>query len=797
MPHQTKPTIEGGYRPRMRYVLSALVIAALTLSGAGMTTASAADTELITNGGFESGLTGWFANNGNGTDGGALAVVSDAYSGASAVQITGRTTTGSGPMQDLSGKVQSGQTYAVSARVKYENAASPATKQFFVTMHYGGGTYTNLATVTATRGQWALIQGNFTIPATQSTSTARIFVETPWTPAPGDAPTTHLMDFTVDDVSVTGVAPPPPPSKTIEVVGKEPGNHNPIVSHEFGADPYALTYDGRVYIYTTNDSQMWAPDAQGNVVENTYNIQTLNVWSSADLVNWTDHGDAMVAGPNGIATYAGYSWAPAAAWKTINGQDKFFLYFANSAGGVGVLTADSPVGPWTDPLGHMLVSGSTPGASDGQNWLFDPGVVVDDQGNGYLYFGGGAVERDPNNPKSTRVIRLGADMISTVGSAEVIDAPAVFEASHVFERGGKYYYSYSSNFSSGTTPRLPGYPADGVIAYMMADSPLGPWTPAQYKGEILANMYGFFGVGGNNHQSFFELGGKFYVAYHAQTLNKAVAGGDGSKIKGYRSTHVNEVSFNADGTIKPIQADYAGAAQIGTLDAYAGQVEAETLAYRKGVATSMLTDKTQAPRLSVTDIDTGDWTALSQVAFGAEGAATVSAKVKPLQAGGVIKVRDGGPTGTVLGTLAVTGSTGQWTDVTASLAGATGTKDVYFTFEGPTGDLFELDSWSFTANAPAALDVSATTAARCVAGKTVLTVTVANDDTVAFTAAVTTGYGAKTFDAVAPGKKVSQAFTTRAASIPAGTLTVQATGTVGGTPVTTPIDVAYPASHCG
>ena len=48
------------------------------------------------------------------------------------------------------------------------------------------------------------------------------------------------------------------------------------------------------------------------------------------------------------------SWAPAAAHKTINGKDKFFLYFANGGGGIGVLTADSPIGPWTDPLGKAL-----------------------------------------------------------------------------------------------------------------------------------------------------------------------------------------------------------------------------------------------------------------------------------------------------------------------------------------------------------------------------------------------------------------------------------------------------------
>ena len=30
--------------------------------------------------------------------------------------------------------------------------------------------------------------------------------------------------------------------------------------------------------------------------------------------------------------------------KVINGKDKFFLYFANGASGIGVLTADSPIG---------------------------------------------------------------------------------------------------------------------------------------------------------------------------------------------------------------------------------------------------------------------------------------------------------------------------------------------------------------------------------------------------------------------------------------------------------------------
>lgn len=58
---------------------------------------------------------------------------------------------------------------------------------------------------------------------------------------------------------------------------------------------------------------------------------------------------------------------------------------------------------------------------------FDPAVLVDDDGSGYLYCGGG-IPDDTNpasiaNPGTGRVIKLGDDMISTVGSAVRIDAP--------------------------------------------------------------------------------------------------------------------------------------------------------------------------------------------------------------------------------------------------------------------------------------------------------------------------------------------------------------------------------------
>ncbi len=701
------PPIQGGQfvlkhvRRAIRRRVAAVAAAGAVLAAGLVATAApvqAAGPDIIVNGGFEDGLAGWFANDGNATDGATLSPTTDAYSGSGAVLVTERKTTGSGPMQDLSGKVEAGKTYLVTARVKYENPDSPATKQFFVTMHYGGGTYTNLGTVTVPRGQWGLIQGTFTIPASQNVSTARIFVETPWTSNPSSAPDTHLMDFKVDDVTLNEFVP----SQTIEVLGKNPGEGNPLISHKFGADGNAFVHGGRVYLYMTNDTQMYNPGPNGVSPTNTYGgINTITVISSDDLVNWVDHGEIPVAGANGIARYASQSWAPAVESKVVDGKEKFFLYFANNGSATGVIVGDSPLGPWHDERGSLLITGSTPGASNGKNWLFDPGVFVDDDGQAYLYFGGGGDDgsgsyENTNHPKSTRVIKLGDDMISTKGSAEVIDAPLVFEAGHVFKRDGKYYYSYSSNFGYGG-PIDPNGPPTGAIAYLMADSPMGPWTADTYAGLIFRNPGTYFGAGGNNHQSVFEFDGEYYFTYHAQTLNSRITGG---ATQGFRSPHLAKLEFDDDGTIKEVKGDYKGVEQLRGLDPYR-VIEAETIAWQQGITTKKIDGASeefgaQAPNLVVHDIDDGDWTSLAKVDFGEVGAAGITAKVRPLVAGGKIEIRLDGRTSPVVATIPVDAPLGEWTELTADLDGVTGVHDVYFTYAGPGGDdLFEIDSWAF------------------------------------------------------------------------------------------------------
>lgn len=478
---------------------------------------------------------------------------------------------------------------------------------------------------------------------------------------------------------------------------KLPGNSNPLMDHKLGADPFALTYNGRVYVYMSSDAYVYNND--GSIKDNDFSaLNKINVISSADMVNWTDHGAIPVAGANnanngaGIAKWASLSWAPSVATKKINGVDKFFLYFANGASGIGVLSANSPLGPWTDPLGKALVTTSTAGMS-GVTWLFDPAVLVDDDGTGYLYCGGGIPNTSDAasiaNPKTARVLKLGTDMTSIVGSATTIDAPYMFEDSGIHKYNGKYYYSYCINFS-GTHPSA--YPA-GEIGYMVSSSPTGPFT---YTGHFLKNPYTFFGVGGNNHHAVFNFNNQWYVVYHAQTVSKAQLG-DG---KGYRSPHINMLVHNSNGTIQEVQGDMAGIAQIANLNPYI-RVEAETIGWNAGIAT----EATQAAggptsNMDVTSINSGDWVAVGNADFGSSGAKTFKANVAST-VGGKIEIRLDSATGTLVGTLNVpsTGGTQTWQEVETTVSNTTGVHKLFLVFTGSgTSNLFNFDYWQFTAN---------------------------------------------------------------------------------------------------
>lgn len=460
---------------------------------------------------------------------------------------------------------------------------------------------------------------------------------------------------------------------------KKEGENNVLWTHRFGADPGFMVYKDRLYVYTTNDAPEYRSD--GKIQVNTYNSGTINCFSSADLVNWTDHGAIPVAGrngrtQNGAAKWATYAWAPDAAWKTINGKDKFFLYFADSAGGIGVLTADSPEGPYTDPIGKALINKSTSGFGDVE-WLFDPAVLVDDDGSGYLYVGGGVPSGKAADPGTARAIKLGADMTSLSGSAVRMNPPYLFEDSSILKVGDTYYYSYCTNWSTGGNPYGFG---NAEIAVMTSTNPLGPFT---YKGIAFKNPASFkLDGGGNNHHSIVEFKGKYYMLYHSRNLSRAMniqaLNTDGSIDLGgnYRSPHIDEATFSngmftATGTMK-------GVSQVETLNPY-NKVQAETMSSQsKGITTKGLCDTTVVGKK-------GDWVKVSGVKFD-KGTANITLRGK----GGSVKICSGSPKGDVIGYAELGSSMDEVTVQT--VADVSGTKDVYFVFSADT----EFDWWQFS-----------------------------------------------------------------------------------------------------
>ena len=377
---------------------------------------------------------------------------------------------------------------------------------------------------------------------------------------------------------------------------KKPGENNPLYTQRFGADPGVMEYNGRLYVYMTNDVIEY--DAQGHVKENSYGqIRHISCISSDDMVNWTDHGLIPVAGPAGIAKWAGNSWAPCAAHKTIDGREKFFLYFCNGGNGIGVLTADSPTGPWRDELGHLLITRSTPNCAN-VPWLFDPAVMVYEDGTGYLAFGGGVPEGKQAAPGTGRIVRLGEDMMSLDCDPVTLDVPWLFEDSGINRIGDTYIYSYCSNWqTNGNVLRL----TSGAIQYMTAENPLGPYT---YRGELFPNEGRFFGLYGNNHHSIACLNGHYYLFYHSRPVEKAMG------ITGnYRSPQADIIEVNGDGSLKQVRGTMKGISQLHPLQPFEG-VSAATMADQSGI--EVQTDGT----VSWIRGHKGSWTRTADVFFG-------------------------------------------------------------------------------------------------------------------------------------------------------------------------------------
>ncbi|WP_179562996.1 family 43 glycosylhydrolase [Sphingomonas sp. R3G8C] len=262
---------------------------------------------------------------------------------------------------------------------------------------------------------------------------------------------------------------------------------NPILSGDY-PDPSVLK-DGDDY-YMTHSSFDGAPG--------------LLIWHSRDLVNWRPLGPAL-AKPLGTVF----------AVDIAKHGDRYFIYipfmkapwspplrgFAN----IYVIHAPSMEGPWSEPIDL--------GVQD----LIDPGHVVGEDGQRYLFFNEG------------KRVRLSADGLATAGPVE-----KAYEAWHypedwiteawspegpkLFRRGPWFYLVNAVGGTSG--------PATGhMVAVARARSVNGPWENCPHNPIVRARSDADLWWSRGHATCVEGPGGQWYMVYHAyengyQTLGR-------------------------------------------------------------------------------------------------------------------------------------------------------------------------------------------------------------------------------------------------------------------------------------
>ena len=451
---------------------------------------------------------------------------------------------------------------------------------------------------------------------------------------------------------------------------------NPLVQTCYTSDPAPMPFGDRLYLYTGRDE----------AGADFFWMYQWRVYSTSDMVNWTDHGSPI--------DLHSFTWADDRAWaaQCIEVGGRFYWYVcahSKLSGGmaIGVAVSDSPTGPFRDALGKPLF--------DNGSWdNIDPTVFIDDaDGQAWLFWG---------NP-SINYARLNPDMTSFCSEVKVVNQTIEgFGAPNAKERDKSV--KYLDNYTEGpwimkrTVPVLDKkgritkkvaplyyllYAAGGIpehIAYSTAPSPEGPW---QYRGHVMPqeDTKSF-----TNHCGVADFKGHSYFFYHTGKL----PGGGGFG----RSAAVEEFTYNADGTFPIIHHTDGGVAPVGTLNPYQRQ-EAETIAWSVGVTT----EQNAATGVYVSSISNGDYIRVREVDFGSTPAAAFTASAASARQGGRIEVCIDSLNAKPAFTLSVppTGGWEAWQQPSCKATlSVTGKHDVYFRFAGIKGaQLFNLDWWQF------------------------------------------------------------------------------------------------------
>ena len=328
---------------------------------------------------------------------------------------------------------------------------------------------------------------------------------------------------------------------------------NPIIKGQYSADPTARVFNGKVYLFPSHDIiSPVEPERKWFCMEDYH------VFSSEDLVNWTDHGVILNQKDVPWGNPEGYSmWAPDCVEK----DGKYYFYFPNASKGrgfaVGVAIADRPEGPYIPE----------PNPIEGINGI-DPCVLQASDGNAYIFWGNGRCAKlDPSmtkladdNPKTT--MKWGNREMEMVGVDCLRGLPSrQAEGPFAFEYNGNFYLTYP--YVKENTE---------VLAYAMSKEPMGPY---EYKGIIMERSQNECWT---NHHSIVNFKGQWYLFYHHNDYSP--------NFDKNRSVRVDKISFLPDGTIEQVTPTLRGVGETKATDHI--QMDRYSAIYHYGVYVDLL-----------------------------------------------------------------------------------------------------------------------------------------------------------------------------------------------------------------
>ena len=326
---------------------------------------------------------------------------------------------------------------------------------------------------------------------------------------------------------------------------------NPIITSIFTADPSAHVWPSDPYRLFLYPSQDIFPAVGCD------RMDRYHVFSTSNMVDWVNHGEILrradldqdVWGTMYPGAY--FMWAPDAAYceNHPDGKGPYFFFFPVSVGEagdggannwnsnwkIGVAYSDRPYAGFRDnPVMMLTYQDGRPLRGTGQ--YIDPSIFSDrETGNHYLVVGGSGV---------MRVARLSPCMFSLAEDFVVFpDLPYFHEGPWMFTRindyGTKLYYvMYAASIR----------PGGGSLAYVTSEvGPYGPWT---FGSEILGAV-----TTDTNHGSIVEFLGEWYLFFHTDVLSMGQ--------NNLRSSSVERIHFNPDGSIAPVTPTTIGVNAVG------------------------------------------------------------------------------------------------------------------------------------------------------------------------------------------------------------------------------------------